>query len=52
MISIENQGVHIMDERNDHPLIIHKIQEYIDVLKANGIMIWRIYLHGSYAKGA
>lgn len=40
-----------MAASDDHPLIKHKIQEYIEVLKANGVMIWRVYLYGSYAKG-
>lgn len=32
-------------------IIQHKIHEYIDVLKDNGILVWRLYLYGSYVKG-
>lgn len=38
---------------SDHSLLIkQKVHAYINVLKENGIGIWRIYLYGSSALGA
>ena len=39
-----------MDHRKDKDLVYKKINEYIDVLKKNHILVWRLYLYGSYAK--
>jgi predicted nucleotidyltransferase len=36
--------------RKNPEIISRKIKEYIKVLKANKIKIWRMYLYGSYAK--
>jgi Nucleotidyltransferase domain. len=40
-----------MAKRDDRRLINKTIHDYIDILKKNGIQVWRIYLYGSYAKG-
>lgn len=40
-----------MAEGYNNSLINQKINEYINILKTNGIKIWRMYLYGSYAKG-
>ena len=40
-----------MVERTDRPLIDKKIRDYVEVLRASGVKIWRIYLYGSHAKG-
>ena len=40
-----------MAKKDDRPLINETILDYIDILKKNGIKVWRIYLYGSYAKG-
>ena len=39
-----------MAHRKDKDLVYKKINEYIDVLKKNHILVWRLYLYGSYAK--
>lgn len=39
-----------MAKRYDNPLS-SKIKEYIDILKKEGIKIWRLYLYGSYITG-
>lgn len=41
-----------MDNRDDKKIIYQKIQEYIRLLEENQIKVWRLYLYGSYAKGA
>ena len=40
-----------MAKKDDRPLINETILDYIDILKKNGIKVWRIYLYGSYTKG-
>jgi predicted nucleotidyltransferase len=29
--------------------LVKKIKEYVDVLRENGVKVWRLYLFGSYA---
>jgi len=33
-------------------VILRKIREYADILRENGINVWRLYLFGSYASGS
>ncbi len=33
-------------------VVLRKIQEYADILRENGINVWRLYLFGSFASGA
>ena len=40
-----------MAERPDRPLIDRKIRDYVEVLKASGVKVWRVYLYGSHANG-
>ena len=37
-----------MAVKENKKVIYRKIKEYIDVLRQNGIGIWRLYLFGSY----
>jgi len=40
-----------MAQGYDDSAIKQEINEYIDILKASGLKIWRMYLYGSYANG-
>jgi len=40
-----------MARKETKKLIYRKIKEYIDVLRQNGVDVWRLYLFGSYAAG-
>lgn len=46
------QGIQTMAIATDNRLIYQKIGEYTKRLAENHIGVWRIYLYGSYAKGA
>src|SRR4030067_3514955 len=39
-----------MADQTDKKIVYQKIQQYIRLLEANQIRIWRLYLYGSYAK--
>ena len=41
-----------MAHQRDKKVVYQKIQEYIRLLEKNQIKVWRLYLYGSYAKGA
>ncbi len=41
-----------MARKENKRVILRKIQEYADILRENGINVWRLYLFGSYASGA
>jgi len=40
-----------MARKENKRVILGKIQEYVDVLRENGVKVWRLYLFGSYASG-
>ena len=39
-----------MTIKNDKSLTYKNINKYIEILKSNGIKVWKVYLYGSYAK--
>lgn len=41
-----------MAGKENKRVVLRKIQEYADLLRENGINVWRLYLFGSYASGA
>jgi predicted nucleotidyltransferase len=41
-----------MAHKESKRVILGKIKEYVNVLRENGIDVWRLYLFGSYASGA
>ncbi len=40
-----------MARKENKRVVLKKIQEYADILRENGINVWRLYLFGSYASG-
>jgi len=41
-----------MARKENKRVILGKIKEYVNVLRENGVEVWRLYLFGSYASGA
>ncbi len=41
-----------MAHRKDKELIYTLIKKYVNVMKEHNIPVWRLYLYGSYTKGA
>lgn len=40
-----------MAHKEDKQLIYQKLKEYLKILEEKHIVLWRVYLYGSYAKG-